>query len=139
MPDRLTLSRKAGFKLPEGARSVARPTIWGNPFVTGRDGTAAQCVSQYAVLLSGFIHVAHRVEAELQEAILWRTRARIGELKSLSLACWCRQGAPCHATVLMHCAAHGFTGLGLYVVEAPSPRILFRATDFQLDPRLENA
>jgi hypothetical protein len=127
MPDRLTLSRKAGFKLPEGARSVARPTIWGNPFVTGRDGTAAQCVSQYAVLLAGYLDLGHRVEMARQEAILWRTRARIGELAGKSLACWCHQGAACHGEVLLHCAAHGFTGLDRFWVDPPHPRVLMKA------------
>lgn len=32
MPDRIQLKRTAGFRLPEGAVSVARPTQWGNPF-----------------------------------------------------------------------------------------------------------
>ena len=119
MPDRLTLSRRKGWKLPEGARSVARPTIWGNQLVTGQDGTAAQCVSQYAILLAGYLSPGHRVPVETQELILYRTRARIGELAGLSLGCWCRQGCPCHADVLLHCAAHGFAKLGRFWITPP--------------------
>lgn len=39
MPDRITLSRRKGWRLPEGAVSVARPTIWGNPWKVGVNGS----------------------------------------------------------------------------------------------------
>lgn len=32
MPERIQLRRTGGWKLPDGAVSVARPTKWGNPF-----------------------------------------------------------------------------------------------------------
>jgi hypothetical protein len=32
MPERIQLRRTKGWRLPEGAVSVARPTKWGNPF-----------------------------------------------------------------------------------------------------------
>lgn len=35
MPERLRLSRRRGARLPEGARSVARPSRHGNPFRVG--------------------------------------------------------------------------------------------------------
>ena len=34
-PERIQLSRKGGSKLPAGAKSVARPSFWGNPFKVG--------------------------------------------------------------------------------------------------------
>lgn len=37
MPDRITLSRAAGWRLPEGARVVTRSTVFGNPWVAGKD------------------------------------------------------------------------------------------------------
>ena len=46
-PMRLQLSRKKGFRLPPNTVVVARPSKWGNPFVTGRDGTQAECVDLY--------------------------------------------------------------------------------------------
>lgn len=33
------LRRSAGWRLPDGARSVARPTRWGNPFVVAHAST----------------------------------------------------------------------------------------------------
>ena len=35
MPDRIQLRRTAGWRLPPGARSVARPHPWSNPFRIG--------------------------------------------------------------------------------------------------------
>jgi hypothetical protein len=35
MPKRIQLRRTAGWRMPEGAVSVARPTKWGNPFKIG--------------------------------------------------------------------------------------------------------
>lgn len=37
MPDRIQLKRTKGWRLPEGAASVARPTKWGNPFAYRKD------------------------------------------------------------------------------------------------------
>jgi hypothetical protein len=37
MPRRIQLSRKKGWRLPDGAVSVARPGPLGNPFVIGSD------------------------------------------------------------------------------------------------------
>lgn len=39
MPDRITLSRAKGWRKPEGAIVVARPSIWGNPWGIGTPGT----------------------------------------------------------------------------------------------------
>lgn len=38
MPERLQLSRAKGWRLPAGARSVARPSRWGNPYEVGMAG-----------------------------------------------------------------------------------------------------
>ena len=35
MPQRIQLSRKKGWRKPEGAVTVARPSRWGNPFKVG--------------------------------------------------------------------------------------------------------
>jgi hypothetical protein len=39
MPDRITLSRAKGWRKPAGAITVARPSIWGNPWGIGTPGT----------------------------------------------------------------------------------------------------
>jgi len=62
---------------------VGRPSIWGNPFVIGRDGDRDIVIRKYlAYLLS---------KPELLK--------RLPELKGKTLACWCAP-LPCHADVL---------------------------------------
>lgn len=60
-------------------------SIWGNPFVVGRDGTREEVVEQYERYV-----LTH---PELME--------RLGELEGQRLGCWCRIGDPCHADVLV--------------------------------------
>lgn len=98
-PQRIQLSRKAGWRLPEGAVSVARPTPWGNPFRVGsalrfpfdrafgpvvRDRAhAVEVFACYADITSGYKLCAR-----------W-------DLSGWSLACWCPLDGPCHADVLL--------------------------------------
>jgi hypothetical protein len=47
-PKRIRLSRKKGWRLPRAAVSVARPTMWGNPFRVGQySDDPALCVKAY--------------------------------------------------------------------------------------------
>jgi hypothetical protein len=39
MADRITLSRAKGWRKPDGAVIVSRPSIWGNPWGIGTPGT----------------------------------------------------------------------------------------------------
>jgi AAA domain/Domain of unknown function (DUF4326) len=91
-PRRLQLQRRKGWRLPEGAVRVARPSRWGNPYpVTEKASTRAhgEAVDRYR---------RHLVEhPELVEA------AR-RELAGKDLACWCQPYLPCHADVLLEIA-----------------------------------
>jgi hypothetical protein len=95
-PLRLRLSRRKGFALQAASRAanglaaitVARPSHWGNPFVIGRDGTQARCVVLYRQWL----------KRPAQSAVRKDARAT---LKGKNLACWCADGTPCHADVLL--------------------------------------
>lgn len=114
-PKRIQLSRRKGWRLPDGAVSVARPTKWGNPFKVnecreaGYRGTdeqlAARCVEAFRVWL-GPLWRNNWDSPESEEA-----RARIlrdlPELRGRDLACWCKPGAPCHADVLIELANRG--------------------------------
>ena len=46
--ERIQLCRARGWRMPTGAVKVDRTTKWGNPFVVGVDGSAAECVDLYS-------------------------------------------------------------------------------------------
>ena len=51
-PKRIQLSRKKGWRKPEGAIVVARPSRWGNPFKVGDAGiTAADAVELFRIMV----------------------------------------------------------------------------------------
>lgn len=106
MPTRIQRKRAKGWRLPPGTVYVGRPTVWGNPFQVGTPflvdnaGVVAPCKP-------GEPHT-HLVASVSQAAWLysvWLPRqplfARIGELRSKDLLCWCRPGEPCHADFLI--------------------------------------
>jgi hypothetical protein len=87
MPRRLQLSRKNGYRLPQGAIVVSRPTKWGNPYKPD-PMTRAQAVAAYRRdLLAGKLRVS--------------TADARRELRGHDLACWCALDGPCHADVLL--------------------------------------
>lgn len=47
MPRRIQLSRKRGWRKPEGAVVVSRPSKWGNPFTIDVHGTREQVLSMF--------------------------------------------------------------------------------------------
>ena len=66
---------------------IGRPSVWGNPFVIGKDGTREQVIAKYrAYVLSNP-----------------QLMARIGELRGKTLGCWCAPFA-CHGDVLVELA-----------------------------------
>ena len=67
---------------------VGRPSKWGNPFRSGRDGTREQVIARYEQWL------------DRQPDLL----ADLPSLAGLTLACWCSP-LPCHADVLARRAA----------------------------------
>lgn len=83
----LVLNKKYG-RIPKGAVYVGRPTIFGNPFVIGRDGTRDEVIEKYKNwFLEKIINGPEFAEA-------------VRALKTASaLICWC---APkrCHADVI---------------------------------------
>lgn len=108
-PVRIVLSRRAGFDLQAvshainglPAQSVARPGPWGNPFTIdavmtetglGKDAAQAEAVARHGRWMRG------EIEAD-------RPRPNRGEIRAAlagkNLACWCREGSPCHVDTLL--------------------------------------
>ena len=86
MPERIQRRRTKGWRMPPNTVYVGWPSSWGNPFVIGRDGTAAQVVHLYAAEY-GTGHPS------------W-----LEPLRGKHLACWCPLDRPCHADVLLELA-----------------------------------
>lgn len=98
-PRRIQLRRTRGWRKPDGAIVVARPTRWGNPF-TG-NGDRALAVARYREWLEG------PSDYRIGRGKHWYTRPLAEELQSLrgkDLCCWCPPGQPCHAEVLLEWA-----------------------------------
>lgn len=104
---RIQLKRTQGWRMPPNTVKVDRSTCWGNPFRVGdpvsagnveRPLTAEEAVREYRRWLDGqpTRHTPNR-PAPSKELIRAHLRGR-------NLACWCAQGAPCHAQVLLEIA-----------------------------------
>ena len=94
-PERITLSRAKGWRMPENTVKVDRTTVFGNPFQAGKDGDGSP---EY--LVGCFRKQMDRDKHEMpQEFYDW-----IAPLRGKNLACWCKQGQPCHADVLLELA-----------------------------------
>jgi hypothetical protein len=52
-PHRVQLRRIKGCRMPPDTVKVDRSTLWGNPFVVGRDGDQAECVARFERLMAG--------------------------------------------------------------------------------------
>lgn len=93
-PKRIQLQRTKGWRKPEGAVVVARPTKWGNPFAIDGDErhTRADCVRDYRLWL------AHSPDGDRV------ARAAAAEIRGKDLCCWCPLDQPCHADVLLEIA-----------------------------------
>ena len=66
---------------------VGRPTVWGNPWKAGEDGTREEVIARY------------RAWIETRQDLLRWLRRDMERLGVDALGCWCAP-KPCHADVL---------------------------------------
>ena len=100
-PQRIQLSRKAGFKLPANTIVVSRGRgrLFGNPFdVKNMTFMHTLTEKRQAVVNSYRDWLNESTEGSELKAII---RAK---LRGKNLACWCPIGEPCHADVLIEIA-----------------------------------
>jgi len=111
MPARIQLRRTAGWRIPANTVSVARPTLWGNPFPADQVGGAEWAVILHERWLEG--EIAGLGDAGFFAMDFWDVRRvaveqlveRIRrELSGKNLACWCPLDQPCHADTLLKLA-----------------------------------
>jgi Domain of unknown function (DUF4326) len=103
VPERIQLSRKAGWRKPEGAVVVSRPSKWGNPY----EGDRFAAVELFTVMLN-MLRAGFPLADDAGDALTYPSDAEIrAELAGRDLACWCmlpdEPGEPdvCHAAVLL--------------------------------------
>lgn len=111
-PKRIQRKRTKGWRMPEGAVSVCRPSIWGNPFrvddcreagYRGSDAElSARCVDAFEAWLGPFWRT-NWVGPE-SEAARKRILDNLADLRGKDLACWCALDQPCHADALLRLA-----------------------------------
>jgi hypothetical protein len=70
---------------------IGRPSIWGNPFEIGKDGTRDEVIAKYRAWI---------VEQP-------QLMAQIADLYGKTLGCWCSPKA-CHGDVLVELATRAF-------------------------------
>ncbi len=75
--------------MPENAVYVGRPTRWGNPFPIGMLESPELATQAYRDYIKTFPQIADAARRDL---------------RGKDLACWCKEGAPCHADILLEVA-----------------------------------
>lgn len=121
-PRRIQRQRTAGWRMPDRAFYVGRPSRFGNPFTVagareaGYLGTDAEllamCVREHRVWLAGTdpVHQDWYWNGSGRRYDRITVRAHLHELAGLDLACWCPLTRPdgtrhpCHADVLLELA-----------------------------------
>jgi uncharacterized protein DUF4326 len=93
VPIRIQLRRTKGWRKPEDAVVVARPSRWGNPH-----RPAAPTVEEHRAIVEAYRHDL------LNGDLAFTTDDVRRELAGRDLACWCRPELPCHADVLLEVA-----------------------------------
>lgn len=110
MPKRIQRKRTKGWRMPEGAVYVGRPTQWGNPFTVGHryteDDSFFRVYGEY--LDGGLVTTENCLRAFRAWCAKYFELMPNGEwleyLRGKDLACWCKEGEPCHADILLELA-----------------------------------
>jgi hypothetical protein len=82
---RIKRERTKGWKMPENARYVGRPTKWGNPFSVAEYGRE-KTIKFYEYWI---------------DELLIEDPHFLDELRGKDLACFCSLDQPCHADILI--------------------------------------
>jgi hypothetical protein len=88
MPVRIQRRRVRGWKMPDGAVYVGRPTKFGNNFDVATYGRRLAIVN-------------FKMRMQNMQLI---NPSFFDELRGKNLVCWCRLDEPCHADVLLEIA-----------------------------------
>lgn len=87
MPQRIQRKRTKGWRLPANAVSITRPGRYGNPFTAREYGNLALFLFEQNLKI---------VLAVRPDFLL--------PLRGKDLACFCKEGEPCHGDILLRLA-----------------------------------
>lgn len=88
MPKRIQRKRTKGWRMPENAVYVGRPTKWGNPYSLAK-------YREKLAMLNYRLHLLRMIAAGSLD---------LKQLKGKDLACWCPPDKLCHADILIELA-----------------------------------
>ena len=109
-PCRIQLRRTKGWRMPPDTVKVDRTTRWGNPYRIRPYKEGWGVWGRRDTLLTWY---TDRAEAEQDALTLYRRHLMralriqpdyLAPLRGKDLACWCREGALCHADILLRYA-----------------------------------
>jgi hypothetical protein len=128
-PRRIQRKRTKGWRMPEGAIYVGRPSKWGNPFVAhdwrasfravflgcrgDQAGRNEAAVKLYRLCLTADLRPIDLDDRSFMEREVLTVRPKFlppalaevrRELRGKDLVCWCPLDRPCHADVLLELA-----------------------------------
>jgi hypothetical protein len=117
-PSRIQRRRTAGWRTPDNTVIVTRPSRYGNPFTLAmaydlgyaQHGDVEQARKAVVGAFEEWLR-GNRLMWQSEEGDRARQRLLDGlpALRGKSLACYCPEGAPCHADVLLRLAARTTT------------------------------
>jgi hypothetical protein len=114
-PKRIQRKRTKGWRMPPNTVYVGRPSKWGNPWTVKAaissgfykpEYAPLVCITEYAAWLKSQPS-PNSEELGIRKTLVDRKKIILDSLKGLrgkNLACWCKEGEPCHADVLLELA-----------------------------------
>lgn len=99
-PRRIQLRRTKGWRKPEDAIVVSRPSVWGNPWKAGEDHPWYPAGQVLMSRQDAVDFYRTSVQSFAPQTIVYLRHVLAGH----DLACWCPLDAPCHADVLLEIA-----------------------------------
>jgi hypothetical protein len=114
MPQRIQRRRTKGWRMPEGAVYVGRPTVYGNPFriavpfcgpTIDQVNTPRQAVAKFRLWIGlDSLHPLMWDAALIVAHVKLKAALQRGDLTGRDLVCWCPPAQACHADVLLEIA-----------------------------------
>lgn len=126
-PRRIQRRRTNGWRMPEGAVYVGRPSRWGNPYRVGmlvadpvnqwnpiaslHSPTVLDRGEHYRIGYDGtryiqrvYVILDRSTAVDLFRRLYEFEKFNVSELRGRDLVCWCPLDQPCHADVLLKLA-----------------------------------